>query len=92
MSGAKREVEDRLRAERHSRILLRNAGAIRQCEVHENVYIDNDEHGAVEEAARVAEAEIAAGSFPLPKAVTLREVMDAVMAEAVEDCPHCLKD
>jgi len=53
------------------RALLKSAEAMKQCEVHEDVWIDQDDPGAREEALLAATAAVAAGDLVLPTGLTV---------------------
>ncbi|MDO8977544.1 hypothetical protein [Reyranella sp.] len=83
------EPRFRRNEEGHIRSLLREAGAIGYCELHEGVVIDNCEPDAVESARDAALAEITSGVFVLPAGASLSELIQRVMDGIPEDCPSC---
>ena len=82
-------LQDHPNEEGHVRALLRGAGAIGYCELHESITVDQCDPDAVEEAREAANAEIVSGAFVLPAGTSLSELITRVMDGNPDDCPSC---
>jgi hypothetical protein len=88
MGLAKKEAERLYWLERQAMAILLKTGAVSECDVHDGVFIDNEDPDAVEEAYALAARKVQSGETKATLA-EYRAAIDEALATALDHCPYC---
>ena len=80
----KRVLEEQDFLRRMAIVVLRNAGVMKECEFHDEVYLEGS--GELEDAYKLANSRITKGDIALPAGTTRRDFTDLIKEVYADEC------